>query len=341
MKTKHIIITIVAILIIVISFNLVLNRQNSIKEPHLNKMSLRLQWLHQAQFAGFYVAKDKGYYAQFGIDLTINSGGQDFNAATLVGTKSDDFGIWTADQVLLAASNGVPIQAVGAVFYKSLAVFMVHADSKIKTPKDFECSTVGMYYGYDTETIYKALIDKFYVDKTKIKETALQYDLQRFFNRDVDVWPAYIINQPIIAEQKGCPVRLLHPEDFDIRYYSDTIIVNKDTANNSPNLVINFLAASEMGWQYALKHPEEATQIVLKYATSSDPEFQQKMLTSTFNYLTTKGGMFEMSIETWESIKSLLEQYVKPINKLSISDTVRFDFAGKAHEKYIQNNSVD
>jgi len=273
--------------------------------PQLEKVSLRLQWLNQAQFAGFYMAKEKGYYQDEGLDVTINPGGQDYNAATLVASGSDDFGIWTADQVLLAASRGVPIRAVGVVFDRSLAAFMVKKSSGIKTPKDFEGKTVGIYYGYDTETIYLHLLKQFNVDRSKIKETALQYDLTPFLHGDVDVWPAYVINQPITARLAGVDVNLLTPEQFGISYYSDTIIVSEKTLKERHDTVVKFLKATERGWEYAINHRDETIDVVMKKDPHLDRKQQSAMLDVVADYLNKK-PMFTMDFAVWNSIASLL-----------------------------------
>lgn len=294
--------------------------------PKLEKVSLRLQWLDQAQFAGFYMAKEKGYYQDEGLDVTINPGGQDYNAATLVGNGSDDFGIWTADQVMLAASRGVPIQAVGVVFDRSLAAFMVKASSGIKTPKDFEGKTVGMYYGYDTETIYLHLLKQFNVDRSKIKEVALQYDLTPFLHGDVDVWPAYVINQPITAKLAGVDVNLLTPEQFGIHYYSDTIIVSDKTLKERSDTVIKFLKATELGWEYAINHRDETIDVVMKTDSHLDRKQQSAMLDVVADYLNKK-PMFAMDPTVWNSIASLLLEQGLLKEQPKLDDFVDFKIA--------------
>ena len=72
---------------------------------HGDKVSLRLQWVHQSQFAGFYVAKEKGFYGKRGLDLTIRAGGVGFNVPLLVSTEKEDFGIWMGDQTLISAAK--------------------------------------------------------------------------------------------------------------------------------------------------------------------------------------------------------------------------------------------
>jgi ABC-type nitrate/sulfonate/bicarbonate transport system substrate-binding protein len=272
------------------------------------KISLRLQWLHQAQFAGFYIAKEKGFYADEGLDVTINPGGQDFNAATLVASGSDDVGIWTADQVMLSYSRGMPLRALGTVFSRSLTAFMVTKESGITKPKDFEGKTVGIYYGYDSETIYVHLLKKYGVDRSKIKETALQYDLSRFFSGEVDVWPAYVINQPLTAKKAGVEVNVLTPDQFGVNYYSDTIIVNEKTLRNKHDEIVKFMRASELGWRYALDHRDEAVDVVMKTAPHLDREVQRMMLDVVAQYIGQRNPMFAMDRDVWNSIANILTE---------------------------------
>ena len=274
----------------------------------LTPVSLRLQWITQAQFAGYYMAKEKGFYAEAGLDLKINPGGQDFNALTLVSAGSDTFGIWTADQVLTGIARGAPVTPLGAVFEKSLAAFMVHADSAIQGPKDFEGKTVGIYAGYDTETIYLHLLKKFNVDRTKIKETPLQYDLARFFTRQVDVWPAYVINQPIAAEQAKISVRLLTPEQFGLRLYSDILIANNAALQRDPSLAKKFLDATARGWDYAANNRDETLIILKRLDPSLNEAVQRRMLDICVTYIGARTPKFAMTRENWEGIASLLKE---------------------------------
>lgn len=273
----------------------------------LTKVSLRLQWLDQAQFAGFYVAAHKGFYRKRGLDVSINSGGPDFNAMTLVSSGSDTFGIWTGDQIILGISKGLPIVPIGAIFDRSLAAFMVKTSSGIQSPKDFEGRTVGMYYGYDTETLYLELVRQFGIDRTKVRETPIQFDLTRFLSGDVDVWPSYVINQPLAAEQAGASVRLLTPKQFGISYYSDVLFVREDILRKSRQTVSKFLSGTIEGWQYALAHREEATDIVMARSSSLNRNLQRRMLDIVAEYLNLRpGAELMLDAKVWESMETLL-----------------------------------
>jgi NitT/TauT family transport system substrate-binding protein len=334
MKQKHIV-TISGFIFITFAVSvLIFNSCTKRHETPLDKASLRLQWIHQAQFAGFYVAKEKGFYAEQNIDLTIRSGGVGFNAPIMVSQEQEDFGIWVGDQVLVAFDKQqMPIRAIGTVFNRSVACFMVREDSGINTPKDFEGKTVGLYAGFDTETIYKELLQRFNVDRRKIKEYPAAYNLAPFFDKQVDVWPSYAINEPLAAEENGVKVKLLTPDQFGIKYYSDTLIVNERTLRERRPLVERFLEASEKGWRYALKHPDEAIDIVLKYDPTLKRDHEMRMFNDMAKYLNATDPIFRMSPEIWQGMAEVLKRQ-DAINQIdSFQRLCDFQVAVDAHNK--------
>ncbi|MDP3093595.1 MAG: ABC transporter substrate-binding protein [bacterium] len=83
------------------------------------KVSLRLKWINQAQFSGFYMANKLGFYAENGLDVGIYPGGPDISPVQMVVTGVNDFGITGADQILLAREKGVPIVALAVIYKQS------------------------------------------------------------------------------------------------------------------------------------------------------------------------------------------------------------------------------
>src|SRR5258707_9512575 len=82
-------------------------------------VTVRLKWFHQAQFAGFYVAKEKGYYKSAGLNVDIQPGGPDFPAIQMITGGNEQFGVTGADQILIARSKGVPVVAPAATFRRN------------------------------------------------------------------------------------------------------------------------------------------------------------------------------------------------------------------------------
>jgi NitT/TauT family transport system substrate-binding protein len=111
------------------------------------KVSVRLKWLPQCQFAGFYVAKAKGYYDAAGLDMTINPGGPNINSEALVSAGSDTFGVGGgADSIMVARTKNLPIVALALPFQLSPNTLVARKTSKITGPKDFRGKKVATFF---------------------------------------------------------------------------------------------------------------------------------------------------------------------------------------------------
>ena len=100
-------------------------------------VTLRLKWLNQAQFAGFYVEQEKGYYKSEGLEVNIQPGGPDFPAVQMVTGGNEQFGVTGSDQILIARSKGVPVVALSVIYRRNPFVLFSLAKSGIKTPADY------------------------------------------------------------------------------------------------------------------------------------------------------------------------------------------------------------
>lgn len=254
------------------------NTTDTKTKPSGEKISLRLQWFDLAQFAGFYVAKDAGFYRDAGLDVDIRPGGPDLNAITLVSSGSDNFGIWTADHILVAQSKGVPIVILAAIYRDDPNVLMVKQDSPIKTPKDFVGKTVTTVYGRATETVLNAMLAKAGVDKSKVNIIPFPFNIQSFLEGKVDVSAGYIYDHPYQAQVKGAMVRLIKPSDYGIKFYSDCLFARRDFIEQHPKLVEKFVHATLAGWERALANKDEAVKSTLARGKGLDEPSQKYML---------------------------------------------------------------
>jgi ABC-type nitrate/sulfonate/bicarbonate transport system substrate-binding protein len=329
MKRRYLVLIACAVflgsIVVVWSFNRVTHR-------HGDHLSLRLQWIHQAQFAGFYVAREKGFYKDLNLDVDIDPGGSSFNVPTMVSTGQADVGVWVGDQVLKGyAHSGMPIRAIGVVFRKSLVCYMVRRDSRIFSPSDFRGKRVGIYPGFDSESIYVELLRQANVERSDVHEYPAAYSIVPFLAGQVDVWPSYVINEPLSAREHGQPVRCLTPDMFGVKYYSDTLIVRDDTLQSKRDVVVRFMKASERGWRYALSNPDEAVGIVLKYDPSLHRDHEKAMLAALAEYVNPTDPFFQMDPEVWRAMAAQFQTrglIPDAENALHVAD---FDIAEEAH----------
>jgi NitT/TauT family transport system substrate-binding protein len=228
-------------------------------------VTLRLKWLNQAQFAGFYVAQEKGYYKAEGIDVNIQPGGPDFPSVQMVTGGNEQFGVTGADQILIARSKGVPVVAIAVIYRRNPFVLFSLAKSGIKTPADYIGKKVGVKIGGNEELIYRAVLAKAGIDSSKLTEIPVKFDLTPLLAGNIDVWPGYLINEVIAAKEKGFEVNVVYPSDYGIDLYADTLFTTEKVLKERPELVKKFVAATLKGWNTAIAAPEEAAKITVKF----------------------------------------------------------------------------
>ena len=242
--------------------------------PEVGAVSMRLQWFPQFQFAGYILAKQKGYYEQAGLDVTLNPGGPDLVSLPLVAAGTDSFGSTGADTVLIAREQGIPVVALATWFQASPVAFMVHSDSGISGPQDFAGQTVGMFYGDNVETEYRALLAATGVDRASLTEVPGDYSLAPFLERRVDIWPVYATDQPNTARREGADVRLILARDYGVQLMGDVLFTTEAFARENPRTVKAFVEATMRGWEDAVADPEAAVDLILEY----NPELEREQL---------------------------------------------------------------
>ena len=231
-------------------------------------VTLQLKWFNQFQFAGFYVAKEKGFYSQEGLNVIIKQGGPTVSPLREILEGRAQFAIAGPD-IIQYVSKRVPVKAIMTIFQQSPTCLMTLEKSGIKSPKDFKGKTVGILNDY-TYIELKLILRKFGLSVRDIRKVRWTFDLQGFVNGNYDVVPAYRTNEPDVVRNMGYEVRLFYPENYGIHFVGDVLFVKSDLLKNNRDLVKRFVRASYKGWLYAIEHPDEAIQIILnKYNTQN------------------------------------------------------------------------
>ena len=244
------------------------------------RASLRLKWLAQTQFAGFYVALAKGYYKAEGIDLTINPGGPNLLTENLVASGADTFGLsGGTDSVMAARDKGLPIVCVGIAHQITPFVFVSKKDGPVKTLADFKGRTVTTWFTGANDVLY-AMLAANHIPQSAMTIQPQQVSVSPFVDGQVDVVTATIYNEydTLKARMGEAALRTFVPEDFGVTFPRDTVIVSETTAKDKPKLVESFLRASIKGWQDAIKNPKEAVDIVMAAAPTLERKHQEAML---------------------------------------------------------------
>jgi NitT/TauT family transport system substrate-binding protein len=239
-------------------------------EPPVEAVSLQLQWVTQAQFAGYYVALDKGWYAEEGIDLTIQAGGPDLVAVDLVTAGVHDFGTSLLADLMVAVADGKPAISIAQIQQTNGLLLLAHRSSGIEEPADFAGKRVGVWLG-GWETQFNALMAREGLTPQDFELVSQGFSMDPFLDGSLDVASAMIYNEYHVVLESGVPakdVNIIDYADYGLDFPGDVLFTSRRLAEDRPDLCSRMLRASLRGWTYAVEHPEEAVQIVLKYDES-------------------------------------------------------------------------
>jgi len=278
-----------------------------------DEVTLQLKWLHQAQFAGFYVAQEKGYYARENIKVTFLEGGQDIDIAQRVVSGQADFGVLTPEFIFIKRSQGAPLKAIASIYRRSAVVFVAMNNSGIVRPSDFIGKTVATGDpggSQDFELQFYAMMKRLGLAASKVKVVPYDPAYAGFYNGKVEVTPCYSTGGLIRIRQKGLKLNLIWPSDYGIHFYSDTLTTTDRLISEKPDLVTRFLRATLRGWKDAIEDYRQAVTVTLKYAQIKDPGVQTAMMEAMLPLVHTGEDQIGwMKPEIWQGMyQVLLEQ---------------------------------
>jgi len=230
------------------------------------QISLQLKWKHQFQFAGYYMALDKGYYRDAGLDVTLIEGGPGRSSIEHVVNKQAAYGI-TSTGALIERSRGRAVKALGAIFQHSPLALLVKKNAGLKDIADLRGKRIMLQKGYQNASIVAALKEAGIPEKDFIRQD-ISYDIQDLIIGKTDAFAAYATDQPHQLKLLGVPYRIFYPKDHGVDFYGDIVIASDDEIRNHPQRVRAFMQATERGWNDALEHIDEAIDLILlKYNT--------------------------------------------------------------------------
>lgn len=249
------------------------------RAAELTPASLRLKWLPQAQFVGYYVAKAKGWYADEGVDLTINPGGPNIIAENMVASGVDTFGHGGgAASLLQAREKGLGIVGIGMLFQETPYRFVVLDKSGIKKFSDIKGKTVSTWFT-GPQFMLQGMLRANKIEPREVKIEAQANSMVPFIEGKVDMAIVTVFNESLFLKRRGVtPSETFNPADMGVNIPNDSIFVNERVAKEKPKLVQGFMNATLKGWAYALTHQDEAIDILLKVAPNADRKEQKEQL---------------------------------------------------------------
>ena len=239
----------------------------------LDQVSISLKWLHQAQFAGLYVAKEKGFYRDAGLDVTIEEWNFAGNQEQDLAQRTRDFAMLNPIEVLKAVDKGLDFRAVAIIYQDASWALAALKESGIQTPADFRGKILGLKGGTDDgKIIYPALLKTFGIDKSEVTIKLIGFEtgpeVDDVVTGRADVINLYRTDQVYLFAKKGLEYNLILPERFGFEMNGDVLVTTQRLIDENPDLVGRFVQASLEGWRYAIAHPEEAVAVTMPYVTN-------------------------------------------------------------------------
>jgi polar amino acid transport system substrate-binding protein len=238
-------------------------------ENSLQKVSLQLHWKQQFEFAGYFIAKEKGFYKDVGLDVDILEYQNGINLADTVTKNEHSFAIGYSSTIL-DEINTNKIILLSANFQSSPHVLVSLKSSNINSIQDFKNKKIMI----DSEaTKSAAFITMLQANGISFDDMILQdpsFKVEHLIDGTTDLASYYYTNETYTLDKKAIAYNIWDPKDYGFDFYSDILFTSKKELNDHPQLVENFRAASLKGWQYAFEHIDETTEIILQKYNSQN-----------------------------------------------------------------------
>ena len=276
------------------------------------KITLVLNWLPNGSHAPYYVAKEKGYYGEEGIDAEILEGSGSGNAVKVVGSGAQTFGVASGESVVKGRSVGIPVVAIAVFHQKSPVCLFSLKKTGITKPEDLVGKKMGVKFGSSTHPMYKAMLKKFGIDESKIHEVSISKGVEPLLAGQVDAMNGHVDNEPVQVSARGYAVNVIMYNSLDIRTYGISLITSDKVMTEQPKMVEMFLHATLKGWQYTIAHPDEASDAVLRANPSLKADIVKEQTRRSFSLLVSEDAIehglgWQTSTGWEETVTNLME----------------------------------
>jgi len=262
LSLKHLIRFFIAL---VVSFSL-----NIHASEELEKVSLQLDWKYQFEFAGFIMAKEKGFYKDVGLDVNLIEYEEGVDIIDSVLSKKNNYGIYNSS-IVISDGKLKPTILMATYYQKSPLIYVTSPD--IKHPSDLVGKKI---MGTTDELKYSSLalmLEHFFVNTSNAKFYEHSFNINDFIDRKVDAISVFRTNQVFELDQNNINYSIMDPADYGFSMSAVNLFTSYSEALGYPDRSRNFINASNKGWAYALAHPEETIKLIYdKYSKDKSLE---------------------------------------------------------------------
>jgi signal transduction histidine kinase len=235
----------------------------------LENLSLQLQWKHQFQFAGYYMAKEKGFYKDANLDVKIIEHYDGVNCLDIVKNKKAMYAIGRSS-LIIDKSEGKKIKVLNSIFQSSPFIILTTPKSNINTIQDFKDKKIMFGLNNINITSIIAMMEKENISKKDLKILKDSLNIDDLISGKIDLMSAYLSNQPYILKKNNIKPIIFNPRDYGFDFYSDLLFTSEYEIKHNKERAIAFNKASLKGWEYAFSNIEETVDLILSKYNSQN-----------------------------------------------------------------------
>src|SRR5438874_10587596 len=257
----------------------------------------------------FYVAQDKGYYADEHLRVSFQMGSRELNPVKTIATGQDAFGVLGGpDTLLVARSKGQPLKALAILHRNSnFPCLITLKSSGITKLSQLQGKRIGFNYGHISTDVLRNLLRK---NNIKYSEVDVGFDYNQLIARKIDAEWAFTVTAGLDLPAKGVEINIISPADYGIVTQGYTIFSTDDTASNKGDLALRLLRATLRGVKFTVENPEEANRIFLKRDPSLDAALSLKRL-KAYNAATSNNEQYPPGFMDQQMFRSTYDRLVE------------------------------
>lgn len=266
------------------------------------RVRFRLQWTPQAQFAGYLVAKELGYYDQLGLDVEIRPAGPDLKPQSTVAAGSDDIAVGVANLIIASRSSEVPLKIIAQLFQDSANRYVLQKSNAVSSLKELRGKKVGIWMGGD-EAEFVAMLKSEGMTLDDVSVVPQGFSVAPFLTGEYILSQVTTYNELIQIQDQGLSgdkLQILSPSDYKAAIVGDALFTSEGYLRKNRDAAQKFVAASIKGWRFCAENPEKAVDIVLKFDKALKRDDQLKQLKAVMD-LVLKGAAKSKGIGIMEA----------------------------------------
>lgn len=286
--------------------------ENGSSDAELTPVTLGVGFIPNVQFAIYYVGIEQGFYAEEGLDVTLDYGFENDYLA-LVGANQFQFMVGSGDQVVIGRAQGLPVKYVMNWYTQYPVVIMAKADAGIAEPADLAGKVIGLPGPFGANYVaFRGILEAANLTESDVQMESIGFTQAAALSEDtVDAAVDYGVNGPVVLAQEGIETVQIKLDEY-LTIPANGLVTNEATISENPQLVESMVRATLKAIQYTLDNPDEAFDISLTYVpeAADNMDANRAVFDAVLDYWTPQGdyALGETRLPEWQAAAEFMER---------------------------------